>query len=97
MAKCRVCKREMKTGASCSLPMMRFTPKRGTAAKQEFPKIPFDGQGRCGNCGVEPGGIHHPGCDNERCPKCEGQAISCDCNETYSIADTSAPPKAVAK
>lgn len=34
---------------------------------------------RCHDCGVVDGGIHHPGCDAEECPKCGGQIISCDC------------------
>jgi len=34
---------------------------------------------RCGDCGVARGGLHHPGCDLQRCPCCTGQFISCGC------------------
>ena len=33
----------------------------------------------CHDCLAEEGKIHEPGCDMERCPKCKGQLISCDC------------------
>ncbi len=35
--------------------------------------------GRCHDCNIKHGGFHHNGCDVERCPKCEGQLISCGC------------------
>lgn len=34
---------------------------------------------RCHDCHIQAGGLHHPGCDMERCPRCEGQLISCGC------------------
>lgn len=34
---------------------------------------------KCRDCGIRPGGFHHPGCDSERCPRCGGQLISCGC------------------
>ena len=33
---------------------------------------------RCHDCGVAEGGYHHAGCDDEECPVCGLQAISCD-------------------
>lgn len=36
-------------------------------------------RGTCGDCAVAVGLFHVPGCDVERCPACDGQAIGCDC------------------
>src|SRR4051794_7171666 len=43
------------------------------------PHQPTDGAARCHDCGVEPGGLHHLGCDVQRCPSCGDQLICCDC------------------
>lgn len=35
----------------------------------------------CPDCNVKPGEIHLDWCDVERCPRCGGQFISCDCSQ----------------
>ncbi len=44
----------------------------------ELESVPYQGN-QCVDCNVTNGGKHHPGCDMERCPKCNGQLISCGC------------------
>lgn len=39
--------------------------------------------GRCYDCGIKYGGIHHYGCHVEQCPVCLDRIINCDCNVTY--------------
>jgi hypothetical protein len=70
MAVCAWCGREMSTGASCT----EGTLHSGGVV---WPLSPATS--RCHDCGVRPGGLHHPGCDMQRCPRCGGQLISCGC------------------
>jgi hypothetical protein len=55
---------------------------------EELPSLPYDPKPlhlpvwfRCPDCNIAPGGRHHSNCDQEVCPKCGGQLISCDCFE----------------
>lgn len=34
---------------------------------------------KCPDCDAAPSALHSPGCDVERCPRCGGQSISCNC------------------
>lgn len=34
----------------------------------------------CGDCGEPTGKNHLEGCDIERCPRCKGQLLSCNCH-----------------
>ena len=57
-------------------PMKFGSNREGLYIKKE---IKEEGIERCGDCACKIGNYHHSGCDIERCPRCDGQAISCDC------------------
>ena len=72
MSICEYCKKEMLESKSC-----------------DFNTLVIDGKDykrnkcidiKCHDCGVSLNGIHHFGCDNEYCPKCNRQLICCKCN-----------------
>jgi hypothetical protein len=78
MAVCGWCNGEMTTALSCVVSTFHRNGRR-------FHMVPFgDEPGRtsrdqCGDCGVNRGGWHHPGCDLQQCPACGRQLISCGC------------------
>lgn len=85
MTTCTYCNQDMTQAPSCiPVPVERS----GT----EIPPIRYGQEtrgewgaasgARCHDCGAEPNGYHHPGCDAEECPTCHGQIISCRCNYT---------------
>jgi hypothetical protein len=68
-----------------NLPPSTPPPKKFTINGEEYPRIPY-GQGpddldhpTCDDCGARRGALHKLGCDLEPCPRCDGQAITCDC------------------
>lgn len=48
----------------------------------------FEDDDTCGDCGCHLGEQHLPNCDIERCPRCGGQMLSCDCGIIYIIDDS---------
>ena len=74
MAICVDCEREMTTAASCTVTALHIGDLPFALARHRR-----TGDGRCGDCGVQPGGYHHLGCDLARCPRCGRQLITCGC------------------
>lgn len=79
---CEYCKQEY----SCNICVGNFLIKG-----EKFERIKFGDEsddwgkdsGSCGDCGVKVGQIHHWQCDIERCPKCDGQALGCECRDEF--------------
>lgn len=75
----------------CDQPMNGSTCPQATyaIAEGEYERIPYGDlrdlvqppcPPNCADCNTPLGGLHHPGCDVERCPRCGGQSISCGCD-----------------
>ena len=93
MSICICCEQEMKTADSCTgnhfkirdIPPVDYSLSDDDGSYkygwEEYSSIKFysDYSDRCPDCGVTTGGFHHPGCDMEKCPVCNGQLLMCNC------------------
>ena len=71
MTVCAYCEQEMTHGVGCTY--LKFDG--------EPPRLPNLTEAKCHDCYCPHGTLHHPGCDQERCAVCGGQAISCGCGD----------------
>lgn len=88
MAKCHICKKEMLTASGCCGEKIRANGKLYPRIRMGDPNDFFpdaSDDARCGDCGAMRGGLHHWGCDCERCPACGEQLISCYCKNVCLV------------
>lgn len=90
MAVCRYCDREMTTATSCAVEAMHLDGRRVAMVPNGTEPGWPSGQ-RCHDCGVQPGGFHHLGCDMQRCPLCRGQMMLCGCRFDEDGPDEDGP------
>ena len=76
MTICNFCDREIKKTDSCLQWSAKF---EGGLQLFGIPFYSKDPEETCPDCGIPVGGFHHPGCDQEVCPRCGSQYASCDC------------------
>lgn len=83
MAKCADCGKEMDTPETeaCTCDILYLGDAYYRRSTWHFNET----TGRCHDCNVKHGGVHHFGCLLERCPKCGHFITSCDCGSDIPI------------
>lgn len=77
---CPACGKDMREAESCEGPFIQVVGRVyervrfGQESGDRWEEFDF-----CPECGVSHGGLHHPGCDIEECPRCRTQYLSCGC------------------
>jgi len=81
-AVCTACQRNLLDSDGCDLTTIVID---GTV----YDRIPYGTDidlyphERCNDCGAARGFAHHRFCDNEICPACGGQLVSCGCRPDW--------------
>lgn len=84
MNTCRYCKQPMNPSLGCTAIGYSTRPDGSDMVAVVKNTDAYD----CHDCNAGSGLAHHPGCDWERCGKCGGQALGCDCRLVYVITGT---------
>lgn len=74
--RCPYCHQDRTTADSCMLAVVVYPDGTRLRPSTDHCQEPT---GRCHDCGIRHGGIHHPGCAVEWCPRCGHQLLSCWC------------------
>lgn len=84
MAICRVCGNEVSIPSSCIKQTFSFQGDPVIYKSVAYGSEDEDWGARsgknCHDCNCPPGAFHHLNCGVERCPRCGGQAIFCECD-----------------
>lgn len=82
---CELCGKDMATGESCVDEPTKREGETYTRVAYGSERDDWGTASRnpCHDCNVNAGGFHHLFCDVERCPRCGGQNIGCDCEKEW--------------
>ena len=76
MGKCEHCLKHIEEANSCDGNTVVLFPD-GTSIPATI--YAPETNNRCPDCNIAPGGVHHPGCSEELCPRCDEKLIECGC------------------
>jgi hypothetical protein len=81
MAICEDCEQEMNEASSCLVSALHLNGVAWSTVPYGKESMHYRNTAtrRCHDCGVMPGGHHHPGCDWAECPRCHQQLLICGC------------------
>lgn len=81
---CEICGQNLKTSDGCSVGRLYIDGRM----YKRIPVYASMKNGRCVDCNAKYGLYHHWGCDQEICPACGQQLLSCCCEDIGVEDDT---------